>query len=39
MSAFLSSTFGKAAVFYVDFICGLMAKAFLHVDGDDDAAG
>ena len=36
MTWLLESTVGKAAVFWVDIICGLMAKAFLHVDGGGD---
>lgn len=36
MSWFLQSTIGKAAVFYVDFICGLAGKAFYYLGGDDD---
>lgn len=37
VSAFLDSTIGRLAVFYVDIICGLISKA-AHYDfgGDDD---
>lgn len=38
LSAFLKSTFGKAAVFYVDFIVGLMSKGFYYLDSDDDVS-
>lgn len=37
VTRFLESTVGKLAVFYVDLACGLMSRAFHHVDGDDDA--
>lgn len=36
MTRLLESTFGRAATFYVDFICGLLAKGFAYLDGDDD---
>lgn len=36
MSWLLKSTVGKAAVFYVDLLCGLFARAFEYLDGDDD---
>lgn len=36
MSAFLASTFGKAAVFWVDILCGLAGKALYYFSEDDD---
>jgi hypothetical protein len=37
MTRLLESTVGKAFVFAVDIFCGLCAKAFYYLDGDDDA--
>lgn len=36
MSWFLSSTLGKAVVFYVDLICGVVDRALYLFEEDDD---
>lgn len=36
MTRFLESTVGRLAVFWVDLICGLTAKAFYYIADEDD---
>lgn len=36
MTWLLKSTAGRAVTFYVDVICGLLGKAFVYLDGDED---